>query len=448
MYRLLNSVWFYLIASAFTLLWVAFYNGYPIVYSDTSTYLSSGFEFETPFDRPITYGLFIYLTSFAGSTLWLTVLIQSAIISYILFLLFKYFTKTKTPVLHSLLAIIFLCLLSSLPWISGMLLADIFTPTTIFSLLILIFVKTLNKFEKIFLYSIFFLSNAMHMSHLLINLFLIVTILVSSYIKFLKIYFAQTSKKQLYLLLFITLSAFLIMSSAMSKSKHIFYMGRMVENGILKKYLDEICATKNYQICAYKDSLPPNADRFLWDFENSPVYKLGGWKTTKKEFNEIINETFSQPKYIKLHVVSAFNNTFNQLTEYNLGEGNVAFPKGTKLHERIGLFVSNDLRSYEKSKQFNNQFLLFNDFNPIQKIIIAISFFALLLILFLKRLRTIFSKETILLIVFTLFGILYNDFVCASLSTVANRFACRVIWMIPFVFLLVILSKFNFKKNN
>ena len=76
------------------------------------------------------------------------------------------------------------------------------------------------------------------------------------------------------------------MSSAMSKSKHIFYMGRMVENGILKKYLDETCATKNYQLCAYKDSLPATADRFLWDFENSPVYKLGGWKTTKKEFNE------------------------------------------------------------------------------------------------------------------------------------------------------------------
>jgi len=77
------------------------------------------------------------------------------------------------------------------------------------------------------------------------------------------------------------------MSSAMSKSKHIFYMGHMVENGILKKYLDENCATHNYKICEYKDSLPPNADRFLWDFENSPVYKMGGWKACKNEFMQL-----------------------------------------------------------------------------------------------------------------------------------------------------------------
>lgn len=448
MYRLLNSVWFYLIVSSFAMLWVAFYNGYPIVYSDTSTYLSSGFEFETPFDRPITYGLFIYLTSFAGSTLWFTVIIQSIITSYIFFLLFKYFAKTKTPILHSLIAVFILCLLSSLPWISGMLLADIFTPITIFSLLILVFEKNSNTFEKIFLYSIFFLSNAMHMSHLLINLFLIVTILVCSYMKFLNIYFAQTSKKQLYVLLFITLSAFLIMSSAMSKSKHIFYMGRMVENGILKKYLDEICATKNYQICAYKNSLPPNADRFLWDFENSPVYKLGGWKTTKKEFNEIINETFSQPKYIKLHVAAAVNNTFSQLTEFNLGEGNVAFPQGTKLHERIKLFIPNDLSSYEKAKQTNNKFSFFNYFNPIQKTAVTFSFFVLLFALTFNRIRRNLSKKIILLIIFTLLGILYNDFVCASLSTVANRFACRVIWMIPLVCLIIIFHKFKLKKTD
>ena len=51
---------------AIALLGAAIWNGYPIVYSDTSSYIISGFELETLKDRPITYGLFIRATSQIG----------------------------------------------------------------------------------------------------------------------------------------------------------------------------------------------------------------------------------------------------------------------------------------------------------------------------------------------------------------------------------------------
>ena len=437
------KVWACLIVSSLLLLWVAIFNGFPIVYSDTSTYLASGFEFETPADRPITYGLFIFISSLGGQTLWLTAFLQSLIIVYVIYLVVKYLTNVKSSLVYTVILIILLSCVSSLPWISGMLLADIFTPVTILSLLLIIFVPQITKTERILLYLIFFLSNAMHMSHLLINAFLIITILLACYIRYFKSFFAFVSKKRLYLLLFLTLSAIAIMSSAMSKSKHIFYMGRMVENGILKKYLDETCATKNYELCAYKDSLPLTADRFLWDFENSPVYKLGGWKTTKKEFNEIISATFSQPKYLKLHVSAAIKNSILQLSTFDLGEGNIAFGKGTVLEDRIGLFIPNDALSYNNSKQTNNKLSLFNEVNAIQKVVVYASFLFLLLVLIVPSFRRKLSPVVIVLIVFTIFGILYNDLVCASLSTVAKRFAVRVVWMLPFLGFLVILNSWK-----
>ncbi|MFK8101257.1 MAG: hypothetical protein AB8G15_01985, partial [Saprospiraceae bacterium] len=52
------------------LLFVAFYNGYPLVYSDTGTYIQSGFELFVPVDRPLTYGLFLRYTSL-GISPWL-----------------------------------------------------------------------------------------------------------------------------------------------------------------------------------------------------------------------------------------------------------------------------------------------------------------------------------------------------------------------------------------
>lgn len=435
----------FLFIASLVLLWGAFYNGFPIVYSDTSTYLSSGFEFETPADRPITYGLFIYLTSLGGTTLWLTAFIQCLIIVYVIYLLFKYFSQLKDPAFYSLVAIILLAAFSSLPWISGMLLADIFTPVTVFTLLILVFAKDIQKIDNVLLYVLFFLSNAMHMSHLLINFLLILSILFFSYLKYFKETFKLVSKKQMLVLLLITLSGIAIMSSAMSKSKHIFYMGRMVENGILKKYLDENCATKNYQICAYKDSLPPNADRFLWDFENSPVYKLGGWKTTKEEFNTIISETFTRPEYIALHLKAAAGNTMEQLTTFNLGEGNIAFPLGTKLHERIGLFT-NDLNRYESAKQTKGELLLFNKLNNVQLFTVYFSLLLILIGLFIIDKKR--NKQLLLLSIFVLLGLFYNDMVCASLSTVANRFAVRVMWMVPLLLLLMIFNRLGATKRN
>ena len=429
---------FWLLLSTLLLLWVALYNGFPVVYSDTSTYLASGFELETPSDRPITYGLFIMLTSLHGLSLWLTAALQSFMLAYILFLLFKHVANVRHYPVVAFIAILILSAFTSLPWISGMLLADVFTSISIFTLFLVVFVKDLSKAEKIMLYSFFVLSNAMHLSHVMINVLLLISVLILSRIKTIKEYFVSVKPKHLLLLLGISLSGILVMSSAMSKSKHIFYMGRMVENGILKQYLDENCATHDYKICAYKDSLPPNADRFLWDFKNSPVYKMGGWKACKDEFNEIISETIKQPKYLKLHVLASLKGTTEQLSTFAIGEGNIGFGKETPLYERVQKYTNN-IGQYAASKQTNDTLSqAFGFFNSTNTIAVYGSLVLLLVMVIVKPLRRRLTHVQVMLIVFTLLGIFYNDFICASLSTVANRFACRVMWMVPFVLILVI----------
>jgi len=437
--RLKNSVAFWLSAATLLLLWSAVYNGFPIVYPDTSTYLASGFGLETPSDRPITYGLFIMLTSLHGVSLWLTAAIQSFMLAYILFLLFKHVSGKQNFAVNAFFAVLILSVFTSLPWITGMLLADVFTSISIFTLLLLIFVNGFSKTEKITLYSFFVLSNAMHLSHVMINVLLLISVLVLSRITYIKHYFQSVKIKHLLVLL--ALSGILVMSSAMSKSKHIFYMGRMVENGILKEYLDENCATHSYRLCAYKDSLPPNADRFLWDFANSPVYKMGGWKACKDEFNEIIGETIKQPKYMKLHALASIKGTTQQLGTFAIGEGNIGFGKETPLYERIQKYTRN-IDQYAGSKQTANQLNpAFAFFNVTNTIAVYCSFIILVLLILIRPMRKGLTRMQVLFIIFTLLGIFYNDFICASLSTVANRFACRVVWMIPFLLILVISSK-------
>ena len=143
-----------------------FYNGYPIVYSDTSTYMNTGFEWVTPSDRPITYGFFLRLSCLNGVSLWLTIFFQSLILSYLIYLLFKQLFN-KNFNFRFLFTMLFLSILSGVSWVSSQLVSDIFTPITILSLT-LILIGNISKRTRNFLYVLFFISCATHISHLIL----------------------------------------------------------------------------------------------------------------------------------------------------------------------------------------------------------------------------------------------------------------------------------------
>ena len=43
--------------------------------------------------------------------------------------------------------------------------------------------------------------------------------------------------------------------------------GRMLQDGIVTQYLDEHCPDPRFQLCAYRDELPHDADEFFWGSE-------------------------------------------------------------------------------------------------------------------------------------------------------------------------------------
>ena len=77
------------ITGTFILSLVLLYNGYPLVYSDSGTYIWSGMKDFVPFDRPAVYGFFIRHSSL-NESLWYVALFQNFILSYILHELFKF----------------------------------------------------------------------------------------------------------------------------------------------------------------------------------------------------------------------------------------------------------------------------------------------------------------------------------------------------------------------
>ncbi len=414
----------------------AFYNGFPIVYSDTATYLSSGFELETPVDRPITYGLFIRAASLNGLSLWAVIFFQSLLLSYLIFLFIKLISEDRPFFLPGIMIILFLSLFTGISWTSSQLIADIFTPIAFLSLAIILFFNIKLK-TGIFLFLIYFIAVSMHMSHILLFSSLLVIIYLAK-----KILFKKEDHKRVRLhigiLFALTLSSILTMGSAISKSKDVFMMGAMIEQGITQQYLNEYCGTRNYKLCAYKDSLPNTLGAFVWHTD-SPFYKTGGWSAeNRKELNDIIFATLTEPKYIKLHIEASLKATGRQLTGFNIFDGNVAYPAGTPLFERISKYVPNDVKCYKDAKQNQGGFPIVGNANTLYDIILVISTLCILLVLFLKNKKLEGYRS--IAIVFLL-AILLNAWDAATFSCVSSRFGCKMMWLIPF-FLGIVAIRF------
>jgi hypothetical protein len=75
--------WFPLLLGSLVLISAGIYNGFPLVTSDSGTYINSAIQLTVPDDRPITYGLFILITGFKKS-LWFVIFTQGLLLAWLL----------------------------------------------------------------------------------------------------------------------------------------------------------------------------------------------------------------------------------------------------------------------------------------------------------------------------------------------------------------------------
>src|SRR5690606_27250530 len=110
---------------------IGLYNGYPLVYSDTGTYIYSGFDKFIPNDRPVTYGLFLKFFSFNFSA-WFVIIIQNIITAYVIYEVMKIFFANRNNFNKIYLAtLLFLVIITGIGWYSNQLMPDFFAPITI-----------------------------------------------------------------------------------------------------------------------------------------------------------------------------------------------------------------------------------------------------------------------------------------------------------------------------
>lgn len=423
---------------ALLLLVPALYNGYPLVNPDTATYLASGFKPETPFDRPITYGLLIRLFSLNGTSLWLVVYVQAVLVSSLIIGILKRLMPGGTYLLKGLFTLLFLSLCTSLSWVVCQVQPDIFTPIAILCIVLLLMGPE-SKTVKVSLYLIFFISVAVHLSHpLLLACVVGVLWLVR------RLYMPINSQigRIATTLVVLCAASMLVMGSAFSKSRHVYFMGSLLQKGVLHVYLQDSCAANNMKICAYKDVLGNSSDHFVWDGD-SPLYKIGDWKGTKTEFNKIIRDVLTTPKYLWLFVTASMRETMSQAITFRIGDGNDCFAEETNVGQRIREYLPQEAAIFYGARQNKTDIRAAIDL-PNKVFAIVVMVCVVVCGYGLLKWKLLPQQVKILLWVCTI-GIVMNCLDCATLSVVNGRYGSKMIWLLPLCAVAITMTRGTIK---
>jgi len=226
------------------------------------------------------------------------------------------------------------------------------------------------------------------------------------------------------------------------KGSHVFFMGKLCENGILKTYLDDECASKPNPFCAFKDSLPEHTWDFVWN-SHGILEKTGGWHHSKELYSEIILGTLSKPKYIALHIQAAVAATAQQVVLTHGGDGLTPLDTSATLAQELKMHYPDEYQGFvNDSKQQKSQI----DFDFYNKIY---DWSAIVLILF--ALICLYRKPNPLLATFFAIAALFilcNAFSTACFANVLARLNARDFWILPMLSIGIIVQYFYPNNSN
>lgn len=330
---------------------------------------------------------------------------------------------------------------------------DIFSSIAIIGLCLLLSFPDFKKSSKILLGVLMVFSCMAHSSNLMTITLVTITVML---IRLLFRNSIPIKIKQIYLVLSLVLTSWVLVPSMnymlgagfkVSRAPNIFIMGRLVESGILNIYLHDKCDNNNIQLCKYINNLPATSSDFLWN-TSSPLYDEGNgkdcWLLKNEKYDPIVKDIFTTPKYILLYAHFAIVESWNQLLNFEVDDL-VPMMENSPVLVNISWRYEKDYNQYINTKQAHHPFTS-RTISFIQNIVIAICLIFLLGSIALKKIRKNISSNLKIFITVAFSGLICNAIICATFSIVANRFQGRVIWLIPLIVGIIIISNFSRKE--
>jgi hypothetical protein len=213
-----------------------------------------------------------------------------------------------------------------------------------------------------------------------------------------------------------------------------FAFARMLQDGIVDRYLADHCPDRRLHLCRFRDRLPDTADDFLWHEGNSGAFHaLGGFDDKRGEMAKLARQSLTL--YPDLHVATALRSGLRQLVMVRTGDG--IAPDVWLAYGVIEKLAPEAVPASHSARQ-RMGFLRFGAINWLHVPVALGSLAALPLILFFG-LRWKEFGDLVPLAATAGAAILANAFVCGVLSGPHDRYGARILWIATFALALAVM---------
>lgn len=420
---------------------IALYNHFPLTYPDSGNYLENAVaiaHWRAPwfFYRPLVYGSF--LVPFATpQTIWLIPLAQGLLVAFVVDLTLR---VAAVPLSTRGFLTVFAGLsgFTSLPWLSGQIMPDVFTG----AMILLCFVSVwgderLTAGERWAVGALLAFAIGCHLSHfVLYGMLVVATLTGRMLVDRASLIWGRFVPLALRAMAPLVVAAALVMGSnyyfyrapVLSRSSALFALAHVVGDSLAQRYLARVCPTQQYLLCSERASLRANLDWFLWD-------PAGTWKRHEPEVQRgdstflheapaIVAGTLRQewPAAIR----ASLRTTIIQLRTFGTEPGDFAF--SNSVANALARSGPGTLRSYMASRQVQ-QSLPLKAASRLQYAVVGIGVLVLLGCLPALRGRELAPMRALIATAFL--GVVFNALVMASLAMVQPRYQSRVVWLVP-----------------
>lgn len=419
-------------AAALILIWPAVWNGFPLIFSDSGTYLGQALARYLGWDRPPFYSFFLLATNW-GVTLWLSVLAQALLTAHLLGLVLRVLNRPEPLAL--LLTTIGLAALTPLPWLVSQLMPDLFTGYTVLTLWLLGFRFTaMSRIERVYVLLLACFAVAVHQSHLPLALGLAALgglLLGARYgaREALRPTLRMATPALLAALALVSVNLVGRGKASLSPYGSVFLAVRMIYDGPGLDLARRECPGVGWKLCGALDRLPEDHNDFLWD-ANSPMQEWGGAMAWAPEASAIIHATLrTEPGGV---LAAALNNAVQQLGRLALGDGLGPWPARSGPVAMVERFYPDELAALQASRQQTGQLLA--DAKRLVPLQIAAALLAIGILGWLVLRRSPRPPPyAMALIALVLAGVLGNAAIAGALSGPTDRYQTRIIWLLPFI---------------
>lgn len=436
--RAADTLWLRLAAVALPLLMIApaFWNGYPLLQWDTGGYLARWYEGYLVPSRSTMFGLYLHYGESFG--FWVNLAVQSLATLWLLQLCLRVLSMMQT---FRFVAISTCLILSTaLPWLASMLLTDIFAGLSILSLFLLaVGAGRTSTLEKISLFVFTAFAAATHSATLGVLLGLCAAAWMAR--PFLKerlplAGLAQTS-------LTIVAGGLMLVSAnhalsgqwAWTPGGYGVAFGRMMQDGIVARYLNDHCPREHFKLCPYRNELPATADEFLWG--KSVFNALGRFEGMNEEMGYIVVHSLAD--YPAWQAGAALKAMGEQLLHVATGEGTTVWIPHT--YGIIERYIPSQVAPMRAARQQHWE-LSFDVINRLHVPVALVSMLGLVALLAHALARRRLDDLTLLAATVTL-ALLGNAFICGVISGPHDRYGARMVWVATFVVLMAVTRRLS-----